>query len=152
MALAELMAHRYEDAPDLQVERKRTVSYRIHKADLGARGVVYLANSGAFHRKKGLEMKRLELQLRRPITEARPLVSNRPSIANWIMLVINGAGLFSFALVVAALVTFLSELSAGRPALLIPSFSAFFVFSVVGLAALRLRQSVKFMQSNSLPQ
>ena len=150
MALAELISHQYEAKPLVGSTDTNTIGYRSSNAEHVEGNVFLLATKRPTYRRADIEMKRIALQSRRPVVESRPLVSNHPTIDRWIGKVVDSAILLSLATVATAFFIFLLELSSGRPAFLVPSFSAVFVFSVVGIVALRLKKTMKFMLSDDL--
>lgn len=89
---------------------------------------------------------------RRPVTKDPVPKSNRPSVGRLTSIVIDGTIMISSATVVTAFFVFLLELSAGRLARLVPSFSALFIFLLVGLVTFKLRQAVGDMRNDRLPQ
>ena len=73
----------------------------------------------------------------------------RVSLPRWILFLINGVVLLSLSIVVSAVFVFLSELSQGESAFLLPSFSAVLIFSIVLAVALKLVRAVKALQNGS---
>lgn len=89
--------------------------------------------------------------LRQPVIQAHTGTSSRPTFAGWITVAVDGVMLLSFAFVVTAFFIFLLELSAGRIAFLMPIFSTFIVFSIIGAVAIRLRRAVSSIQRGGKP-
>ncbi|TDE36317.1 hypothetical protein [Antarcticimicrobium sediminis] len=152
MALAELASRRYEVAPGAEQQVLCSAGYTTNKVGTIVAEAVLLGAKKYGSRTAELEFMRIALQSRRQLKVPQTKASNRPVLSGWINLAIDGAMILSWAIVVIAFFIFLLELSAGRPEYLVPSFSAFFIFSIIGLVAFRLWKSIKFIQSDSLPQ
>lgn len=105
-----------------------------------------------FYRKKrqmfvSKELKRINLQARRPIAAPSVMTaSNRPSVARWLPISLDILSLISLSAVISGFFVFLVELSAGRPAFLVPSFSAVFIFTIAGVVSYRAKLSIQRLQ------
>ena len=82
-------------------------------------------------------------------TSTRPAFKREINFAVDIVLIIVLIISISFSIV--GFFVFLLEMSAGRASVMLPSFSAFFIFLVVSLIVFRLRKSIKLLQREQLP-
>ncbi|MEO1196630.1 MAG: hypothetical protein AAFX45_10700 [Pseudomonadota bacterium] len=92
------------------------------------------------------ELLRIAIQARRAADEEAPITAKRPSVSRWIPISLDILALVAFATVLTAFFVFLLELSAGRPAFLVPSFSAMFIFAIVGIVSFKLKGAVRRFQ------
>ena len=152
MALAKLNSWMYEAASTTNEEKPSPLEYQMHMIGQSEAKAVCFDHKSSRYRENGLQLTRVYLQSQRNVTEAKPRSSNRPTIPIWIVVAIDGFLLLSLAFVIAGFFVFLLELSAGRLAFLAPSFSAFFIFSLVSMVVWRLKRSIRKMQSAALPQ
>lgn len=84
-----------------------------------------------------LDLAKIGLQARRPVVIADDRSSNLPTVSKWVISLLNGVTLLSLAIVVVSLFVFLAEFSRAETQALVPSFSAFLIFLVVGLVTFR---------------
>lgn len=135
---------------------------RVHRGYSGRRSRIWDANdlvadvrhiSSGY---SGVERYRMKIQARRaateasatPATEVSATKAERRSIDLRAQFLIDGAVPVSFSIVVIALFVFLLELSAGRLAFLMPSFSAMFIFLMIALVTLRLRRTAGSIEND----
>lgn len=93
------------------------------------------------------ELRKIALQARRPMVESAKALPNRPSVSRWLPISLDVLSLISLSAVISGFFVFLLELSAGRPAFLVPSFSAIFIFTIVGVVSYRLKLAIRRLQS-----
>ena len=147
---------------------------QVHRGYSSRRSRIWDANDLVADRRyvssgySGVERYRMKVQARRAAaeasltlgaeasataaTEASGTKAERPSIDLRTQILIDGAVPVSFSIVVIALFVFLLELSAGRLAFLMPSFSAMFIFLMIALVTLRLRRTVGSIENDRPPR
>ena len=77
--------------------------------------------------------------------------STRPAFEREINFAVDIVLIISISFSIVGFFVFLLEMSAGRASVMLPSFSAFFIFLVVSLIVFRLRKSIKLLQREQLP-
>ncbi len=140
MALADLAAQKYEVASGGS-SKKLNSARRFTPLDETAS--ILLAKSVNAAEVVDLDLVRVELQSRRPVSLAPRTRNSVPEIGNWVLPTIGIVILVSLVVSVVSGFVFLLELSSGQFSLLMPSFSAFFVFSFLGLVSFSLNAALK---------
>lgn len=147
MALAELVTWKqYERTNEAESDGQDDVFARKTNASAGE--IVFPESISSQYEGFSRQLLVVRFKASRPVAKASEKKVNRPSLERWATIAIDVTVLLSFAVVVTGFFVFLLELSAGRPAFLLPSFSAFFIFSIVGLVAFRLKRAVGYLQSD----
>lgn len=150
MALAELVLGSYERGSAGRTYVPPVRSYQSVPPHIHTGEVFDLDIARPRYRIADLKLKHVALQSQRPVQASQNATSNRPGISRWINLSVAGLLLTSMSIAAISFFVFLLEVSAGRPAFVLPSFSAFFIFSVVCLITLRLRKKLQFIQRDEL--
>lgn len=149
MALAELSEWKqYESAwsPEEDTFVVETDMNGKHRSELVSLKVTFPRQKHQMVASK--ELRRIRFQARRPIAAPYEMTaSNRPNILRWLPISLDVLLLISLSAIISGVFVFLLELSAGRPAFLMPSFSAIFIFTIVGVVSYRLKIATRRLQS-----